>query len=36
MKMWTDLSGLGYGPVAGCFEHSNEPYGSIKDGRFLG
>jgi hypothetical protein len=23
------------GPVAGCFEHGNEPLGSIKSGEFL-
>jgi hypothetical protein len=23
------------GPVAGCFEHGNEPSDSIKDGEFL-
>jgi hypothetical protein len=25
-----DLSGLGYEPVAGCYEGGNEPLGSIK------
>jgi hypothetical protein len=31
-----DLSGSGYGPVAGCYcEHGNEPSGSIKFVEFL-
>jgi hypothetical protein len=29
------LSGLGYGPVAGCRENGNETSGSIKGGKFL-
>jgi hypothetical protein len=27
-------SGLGYGPVAGSCEHSDEPLGAIKGGEF--
>jgi hypothetical protein len=27
-----DSSGSGYGPVAGCFEHCNEPSDPIKGG----
>jgi hypothetical protein len=30
-----DSSGSGYGPVAGCCEHGNEPSGSIKVGAFI-
>jgi hypothetical protein len=30
-----DLSGSGYGPVAGCCEHDNEHSVSIKSGNFL-
>jgi hypothetical protein len=30
-----DLSGLGQGQMAGCFEHGNESSGSIKCGEFL-
>jgi hypothetical protein len=30
-----DLSGSGYGPVACCYEHGNEPQVSIKDGEFI-
>jgi hypothetical protein len=30
-----DSSGAGEGKVAGCFEHGNEPSGSIKCGEFL-
>jgi hypothetical protein len=30
-----DLSGLGYGPVASCYEHGNVPSGSMKGGKFL-
>jgi hypothetical protein len=30
-----DSSGTGQGPVAGCFEHRNEPSGSIKGGELL-
>jgi hypothetical protein len=30
-----DLHDLGQGPMAGPFEHHNEPFGSIKDGEFL-
>jgi hypothetical protein len=30
-----DSSGSGQEPVAGCYEHSNEPPGSIKGGEFL-
>jgi hypothetical protein len=30
-----DASGSGWGPVAGCCEHGNEPSGSIKGGEFL-
>jgi hypothetical protein len=33
---WMDLSGLGYGPVAGSYEHSDAPSGFIKGGKFLG
>jgi hypothetical protein len=29
-----DASGSGYGPVAGCFEHGNEPSVSTKAGSF--
>jgi hypothetical protein len=25
-----DLSGSGWGQVAGCFEHNSEPYGAMK------
>jgi len=30
-----DSSDLGWGQVAGCCEHGNEPSGSIKCGEFL-
>jgi hypothetical protein len=30
-----DASGSRQGPVAGCCEHGNEPYGYIKGGEFL-
>jgi hypothetical protein len=30
-----DASGSGQGPVAGSFEHGNEPSGFIKDGKFI-
>jgi hypothetical protein len=30
-----DSSGSGKGPVMGCFEHTNEPSGSIKGSEFL-
>jgi len=30
-----NLSGSGYGPVAGSCEHGNEPSGSINCGKFL-
>jgi hypothetical protein len=30
-----DSSGSGYGPVAGPCGLDNEPYGSIKSGKFL-
>jgi hypothetical protein len=30
-----DASGLGYGSVAGCYEHGNGPLVSIKGGEFL-
>jgi hypothetical protein len=30
-----DSSGSGYGPVAGSFEHGNEPSGSLKGEGFL-
>jgi hypothetical protein len=30
-----DVSGSGYGPVAGSCEHGNEPSGSIKGWEFL-
>jgi hypothetical protein len=30
-----DSSGSGWDPVAGCFEHGNEPLGSIIVGEFL-
>jgi hypothetical protein len=29
------ISGLGYGPLAGSCDLGNEPFGSIKDGKFL-
>jgi hypothetical protein len=29
-----DASGSGYGPVAGFYEHGNEPLGSIKGEKF--
>jgi hypothetical protein len=38
MNRWSELdsAGSGYGPVAGCCEHENEPSGSIKKaGYFL-
>jgi hypothetical protein len=30
-----DLTGSGYGPMAGSFEYDNEPSGPIKGGEFL-
>jgi hypothetical protein len=36
--MWEcglDTSGLRYGPVAGFYEDSNEPSGSVKGGEFI-
>jgi hypothetical protein len=30
-----DSSGSGSGPVSGFFEHGDEPFGSIKGGKFL-
>jgi len=30
-----DAFGSGYGPVAGSYEHVNEPSGSVKGGNFL-
>jgi hypothetical protein len=33
-KCGLDSSGLGQGPVAGCFEHGNER-GYIKGGEFI-
>jgi len=30
-----DISGSGWGPVACCCEHVNEPSGSLKDGYSL-
>jgi hypothetical protein len=30
-----DLSGLGYGPVAGSSDHGNEPSGCIKCREFI-
>jgi hypothetical protein len=30
-----DSSGLGQGPVAGSYEHGNEPSGTIKAGNFV-
>jgi hypothetical protein len=30
-----DFSGLGWGPVVGFCEHSNDPSGSIKGAQFL-
>lgn len=30
-----DSTGSGYGPLAGCYEHCNEPSGYIKEGEFL-
>jgi hypothetical protein len=34
-KQEWDVSGSGKGPVTGCFERGNEPWGSIKGGEFL-
>jgi hypothetical protein len=34
LMVWLDSSGSGQGTVAGCYEHSNEPSDSIKDGEF--
>jgi hypothetical protein len=31
-KCGLDASGSGWGPMAGFFEHGNEPSGSIKGG----
>jgi hypothetical protein len=31
-RMLTEFICLGWGPVAGCFEHGNEPSGSTKGG----
>lgn len=31
-----DLSGTGYGSVAGSCERANDPQGSLKAGEFLG
>jgi hypothetical protein len=30
-----DASGSGWGPVADCCEHGNEPSGSMKGGEFF-
>jgi len=30
-----NLSSLGQGPMADCYEHGNGPLGSIKDRKFL-
>jgi hypothetical protein len=35
MGACTDLSGLGYGRMAACFECGNEPSGSINAGNLL-
>jgi hypothetical protein len=35
LGVWTGSSGSGYGPVAGSYEHGNEPSSSIKGGEFL-
>jgi hypothetical protein len=34
-KCALNSSGSGYGPVAGCYEHGNEPSDSMKGGEFL-
>jgi hypothetical protein len=34
-KCGLDASSSGYGPIAGFYEHSNEPSGSLKGGEFL-
>jgi len=30
-----DSTGSEWGPVVGCFEHGNEPWGSIKGANFV-
>jgi hypothetical protein len=32
---WSDLSVLGYGQEAGCYEYGNEPSDSVKYSEFL-
>jgi hypothetical protein len=35
VRVGLDSVGLGFGPVAGCCKHGNEPSGSINGGEFL-